>query len=214
MKRPSCRARRIFGAIPPPTNTPRRWPRPGAPDCPPPLRRRPTNIQQRFHAELASTRASRAPPKCAPGPDRPADVFARPTHTPSTVGELIRGSPAPGGRSRPARRRRGRGTSRSMRTNSAPSPIRARGEIGVPALGRHGPQPAVDPVQERLSEPRPGGDHRRVAIGPGRPPGGRLSSAARAPHAAGHRFEVVEQLHVRRAQTRGDVGGRCPTRCS
>ena len=39
----------------------------------------------------------------------------------------------------------------------------ARGEVGVPAFGRRRHEPAVDAVEERLAEPRSGGNHRDVA---------------------------------------------------
>ena len=46
-------------------------------------------------------------------------------------------------------------------------PLRARGEVGMSALGRRRNEPAVHVMQKRLAQPRAGGDHRHVSAAKG-----------------------------------------------
>ena len=83
---------------------------------------------------------------------------------------------------------------------------RARGEVGVAALGRKRHEPPVDVVQHRDAHPGAGRDHRRVAARH-RDPLLQHRELARLEdrNGVGQRFEVVDDLGALQAE-------RCPHR--
>ena len=80
---------------------------------------------------------------------------------------------------------------------------RARGEVGVAALGRERHEPAVDVVQHRDAEPGAGRDHRRVAARHGDALlQHRELVALEHRHRVGQRLEIVDDLGALQAERR------------
>ena len=73
----------------------------------------------------------------------------------------------------------------------------ARGEVGMPSLGGARHEPPLDVVEQRLAEPRPGRDHRRVAAGNRHAVLERVQ-LVRLQHgdAIGEGFEIVQHAHA------------------
>ena len=84
--------------------------------------------------------------------------------------------------------------------------VGARREVGMAGLGRHGPHPSIDAVQDRLAQSGARGDERGVAGGGGAPDLQRVQLVAvQHGHGVRHRLEVVQQTHVADAGRRGHL---------
>ena len=201
MKRPSVSAGRIFGAMPPPTNSAA-----GRHDAQREVAGfRAVGLDEHLERfDTASQRRSSAAAAIAAGASR-LSRSSTPRHAPACVTSMNVAEPrtghdvldlrAPEPRDQPA--------------EQADLALVPGGEVGVPAFGRRRDEAAVDVVQQRFAQSRAGRDQPDVAV---RPRFALLQHVEfgllQHRHAVRHRLEIVQQIDAREAEPIGDRRAR------